>query len=383
MAPKGGDDDLLTYKGLWGLEPALEHALDGDYGLVAKTSAAHHAISLRLNEPFDPAGAPLVLQYEVKLQKGLECGGAYMKVLSYDPAFNPSLFDNKSPFTIMFGPDRCGELNRIHFIFRHQNPISKGYHEKHLVGAPEARLDKGTNLYTLIVRPDNTFEMKVNGESVKKGSLLTDFEPPVNPPKGMLSLLFQTTLVLNNAPSKKLMTLMQKSPRTGFERLSCLIPKQRSLLTGMRQLFHGMTITHPLLSCDRNDDAPATIPDADAKKPADWMDGEPMYIQDPSVTKPQDWDDEEDGEFAAPKIPNPKCASVSGCGEWVRPTKANPEYKDKWAPPMISNPAYKGIWFAPKIPNPEYFEDLHPANFNKIVCISCSRIRCHRDLQSK
>ncbi len=113
------------------------------------------------------------------------------------------------------------------------------------------------------------------------------------------------------------------------------------------------------------------------------MDGEPMYIQDPSVTKPQDWDDEEDGEFAAPKIPNPKCASVSGCGEWVRPTKANPEYKGKWAPPLISNPAYKGIWYAPKIPNPEHFEDLHPPNLNKIVCTSCSRIRCHRDLQSK
>jgi calnexin len=87
------------------------------------------------------------------------------------------------------------------------------------------------------------------------------------------------------------------------------------------------------------------------------------------VTKPQDWDDEEDGEFAAPKIPNPKCATVSGCGEWVRPTKSNPEYKGKWSAPKIANPDYKGIWYAPKIPNPEYFEDLHPANFNKIVCI--------------
>jgi hypothetical protein len=31
--------------------------------------------------------------------------------------------------------------------------------------------------------PDNTFEVFVNGESSSKGSLLEDFEPPVNPSK--------------------------------------------------------------------------------------------------------------------------------------------------------------------------------------------------------
>ncbi|KAJ1302523.1 hypothetical protein OPQ81_002840 [Rhizoctonia solani] len=33
---------------------------------------------------------------------------------------------------------------------------------------------------------------------------------------------------------------------------------------------------------------------------------------------------------------------------------------------MIDNPAYKGPWSPRKIPNPSYFEDLHPANLNKI-----------------
>jgi hypothetical protein len=31
-------------------------------------------------------------------------------------------------------------------------------------------------------RPDNTYEILINDESVKKGSLLEDFDPPVNPP---------------------------------------------------------------------------------------------------------------------------------------------------------------------------------------------------------
>ena len=31
--------------------------------------------------------------------------------------------------------------------------------------------------------PDNTYEILINNESDKKGSLLEDFEPAVNPPK--------------------------------------------------------------------------------------------------------------------------------------------------------------------------------------------------------
>ncbi len=31
--------------------------------------------------------------------------------------------------------------------------------------------------------PDNTYDVLINGESEKKGNLLEDFEPPVNPPK--------------------------------------------------------------------------------------------------------------------------------------------------------------------------------------------------------
>jgi hypothetical protein len=31
--------------------------------------------------------------------------------------------------------------------------------------------------------PDNTFEILINGESSKNGSLLEDFDPPVNPSK--------------------------------------------------------------------------------------------------------------------------------------------------------------------------------------------------------
>jgi hypothetical protein len=51
----------------------------------SESKAAHHAISTLFSEPIDPAGKPLVVQYEVKLQKGLDCGGAYIKLLTEGP----------------------------------------------------------------------------------------------------------------------------------------------------------------------------------------------------------------------------------------------------------------------------------------------------------
>jgi len=42
--------------------------------------------------------------------------------------------------------------------------------------------DKLPHLYQLVVRPDNSFEIRVDHKIINEGSLLTDFKPPVNPP---------------------------------------------------------------------------------------------------------------------------------------------------------------------------------------------------------
>jgi calnexin len=41
---------------------------------------------------------------------------------------------------------------QVHFIFRHQNPITKEWEEKHLKSAPAPHVGEDTNLYTLIVK---------------------------------------------------------------------------------------------------------------------------------------------------------------------------------------------------------------------------------------
>ncbi|KAJ3251898.1 hypothetical protein HDU77_005559 [Chytriomyces hyalinus] len=165
------DDELLRFRGLWNIEePTVFPGFSGDRGLVVKTPASHHAISASFKEPIETNGKTFVAQYEVKLQNGLECGGAYMKLLTADSDFTPAQFSDKTPYTIMFGPDRCGTTNKVHFIFRHKNPKTGEVEEKHLSETPQAKFDKKSNVYTLVVRPDNSFEILINDESVKKGN---------------------------------------------------------------------------------------------------------------------------------------------------------------------------------------------------------------------
>ena len=113
---KGSDnaEEEWAYVGEWSVEePIVYKGMEGDKGLVVKNPAAHHAISAKFAKPIDNKGQDLVVQYEVKLQKGLECGGAYMKLLRNDKKLASDEFSNASPYVIMFGPDKCGSTNKV------------------------------------------------------------------------------------------------------------------------------------------------------------------------------------------------------------------------------------------------------------------------------
>ena len=57
---------------------------------------------------------PLLLRFvQVNLQNGQECGGAYLKLLSDSPDLSPAGFRDQTPYTIMFGPDKCGNDNKV------------------------------------------------------------------------------------------------------------------------------------------------------------------------------------------------------------------------------------------------------------------------------
>lgn len=326
-------NDEFSYVGEWAVEePYVFPGFKGDKGLVVKSPAAHHAITTAFDTPINNKGKTLVVQYEVKLQKGLECGGAYVKLLSAEVNADDEgveEFSSDTPYQIMFGPDKCGSTNKVHFIVK--RPLPDGtYEEKHLVSPAHARLNKLTNLYTLVIRPDNEFDIRVNGNVVKTGNLLEEglFKPSFNPPAEI------------DDPS-------DTKPANWVEEPYMPDPTQAKK------------------PADWDEKAPFYIADPEAVKPADWQEDTPDYIVDPEAFKPEDWDDEEDGEWVAPEIPNPVCEDI-GCGPWVAPKIQNPDYKGVWSQPMIENPDYKGTWAPKKIANPDFKLDENASDLEPI-----------------
>ncbi|KAJ1754231.1 hypothetical protein LPJ69_005496 [Coemansia sp. RSA 1752] len=322
------DQNEDRYDGEWAVEEVVELAgVAGDKALVVKSEARHHAISARLDKPIDPAQNGVVLQYEVKLQNTLNCGGAYAKLLT-SPMTGE--FSDSTPYTIMFGPDKCGE-SKLHMIYRHLNPVTGNYTEHHLQKAPVPPTDSLTHLYTLVIGTNNSFVISIDGVEKKTGSLLEDFEPPVNPAREI------------------------DDPRDS---------KPVDWVDDEQVPDSGATKPE-----DWDEDAPAMVLDEDAAKPEKWLEDEPLMVEDPAAVKPEDWDDDEDGDWAPPMVANPRCADADGCGPWKRPLKRNADYKGPWSPPLIDNPAYKGKWAPRRIANPDYFEDLAVYKLAKIDAI--------------
>ena len=108
----------FKYDGVWSVEEAsMFPGIPGDLALTMKSKAKQHAISTLLDKPIVFDGTkPLVVQYEVKMQNGLSCGGAYVKLLSSSESdLDPKQFADTTPYSIMFGPDRCGPDSKLHF----------------------------------------------------------------------------------------------------------------------------------------------------------------------------------------------------------------------------------------------------------------------------
>ncbi|KAA0203708.1 hypothetical protein HAZT_HAZT008986, partial [Hyalella azteca] len=330
----GVDAEIAKYDGVWSVEEPVVPLLKGDRGLVLKSKAKHAAISAPLSRPFKFGAKPFVVQYDVTLQEGQECGGAYLKLLSLGDG-KLTEFQEKTPYTIMFGPDKCGNDFKMHFIFRHVNPLNGSIEEKHakrpLGKFEDSFSDKRPHLYTLIIRPDNTFEMSLDHEVINTGNLLEDFTPPVN-------------------PEPEIPDPNDSKPTDWDERETIPDPED-------------------VKPEDWDDDAPRKIPDASATMPSGWLENEPDMIPDPEAVRPDDWDNEMDGEWEAPLINNPACSGAPGCGPWQRPLIDNPNFRGKWKPKQITNPNYRGVWMPQMIPNPNYFNDLEPFKMTPISAV--------------
>jgi len=209
-------------------------------GMQTSQDAKFYGISAKTKE-FSNTGKTLVVQFSVKHEQDIDCGGAYLKI----GAFDQEKFAGDSKYNIMFGPDICGSsTKKTHVIFN--------YGEKNLDKKKEVRAESDTlsHLYTLIVKPDMTYETQIDMNKVDSGSLEEgwDFLEP-----------------------KQIRDPDEKKPEDWVDE--------------------------------------AEIDDPEDKKP-EGHDDIPAKIADPKATKPDDWDDESDGTWEAPQIDNPDFKGV-------------------------------------------------------------------------
>jgi calreticulin len=257
--------------GEWKWTAGQFHADPNDKGIQTSEDARFYGLSAKLDEAFTNRDKELVIQMSVKHEQDLDCGGAYIKLLG---DMDQSKFGGDTPYQVMFGPDVCGPSNRkTHVIFNYP-PKNENLLIKSEV---KTETDHLTHLYTLVVKPDNTFEVLIDLESVKSGSLEDNWD--------------------------------------------FLMPKE----------IKDPAVSKPADWVDKK-----KIADPEDKKPDNWDDA-PKEIADPDATKPDDWDDEEDGEWEAPMVPNPDykgawkpkmIANPDYKGEWVHPMIPNPDYAE-------------------------------------------------------
>jgi len=253
--------------GSFSATPGEFNGESGDNGIKTSQDAKFYAISAKF-PTFSNVEKTLVLQYLVKFEQGIDCGGGYLKFL---PAFNQEKFEGSTEYNVMFGADICGSSTRkVHVIFNHKG---KNLDWKKSLNC---ETDKLSHIYTVIVRPDNTYEVLIDGVKKESGNLLEDWD---------------------FLPPKTIPDPSQKKPDDWVE---------------IREIV-----------------------DPADKKPEDW--DAPKTVADPSAKKPDDWNEEDDGKWEPAQIPNPDykgdyvpkmIPNPAYKGEWKADEVPNPDFTE-------------------------------------------------------
>jgi len=109
-----------------------------------------------------------VIQFSVKHEQKVDCGGGYIKLLP--SGLKQENFTGDSQYNIMFGPDICGADKKVHVIFHYKG---ENWLTKALI-KPE--IDDLTHVYTLLVSSDLSYTVLIDQKEVKKGKIDEDFD---------------------------------------------------------------------------------------------------------------------------------------------------------------------------------------------------------------
>ncbi|XP_002976041.2 calreticulin isoform X3 [Selaginella moellendorffii] len=269
--------------GNWRHTAGKWHGDPDDKGIQTYPDSRYFAISAQF-PVLNTKGKTLVIQYSVKHEQKIECGGGYIKLLS--GYMNQKRFSGDTPYSIMFGPDICGtQTKKIHTILQYKSqnyPIRKEV---------PCETDQLTHVYTLIIRPDATYSILVDNRERDSGSLYTDWD--------ML-------------PPKRIKDPNAKKPADWEDKEYLVDPDDKKP--------------------EGYDSIPAEIPDPDSTKPDNWDEDEHGVWKVPNVPNPA-----YRGPWKPKKIKNPNYK-----GKWS-PWADNPEFEDDPDLYVFPNLKYIGI----------------------------------------
>jgi len=240
-----------------------------DKGLQTAEDSRFFGISASFDS-FSNEGKDLIIQYQAKYEKDIECGGGYIKV---GPKMSdPKSFGDPTVYNIMFGPDKCGYTKRTHLIFQY-----KGKNVLKKTDLAYKQEDEGTShVYRMTLKPDNTVVVEIDEAEIYKGSIKDDWE--VLAPK-------EISDPADKKPDDWVDTSMMDDPED---------KKPDDWVTEKR------------------------IIDAEAKQPEDWDEEEDGEWEAPMIDNPAF-----KGEWMVKRISNPAYKGV-----WEAKMIANPEYVD-------------------------------------------------------
>merc|ERR1711977_639100 len=242
---------------------------EADKGIQTQEDSKFFGISAGFDS-FSNKGKDLIVQYQAKYEKDIECGGGYVKVGPH--VDDLTTFGDPTPYNIMFGPDKCGYTKRTHLIFNY-----KGKNVLKKSDLSYKQEGEGTShLYRMHLKPDNTVRVEIDEEKIYDGSLKEDWE--------MLK-------------AKEISDPDDKKPSDWADDSMIDDPADKKPDDWVEE---------------------KRIVDSDAKKPDDWDDEEDGEWEAPMKDNP-----EYKGDWSGKRISNPAYK-----GFWEAKKIDNPEYED-------------------------------------------------------
>jgi len=264
VTSKWKDNLMGSFKHTTGKDSVDEKA---NKGILTLEDSKFFGISANFDE-FSNKDKTLVIQYQLKYEKAIDCGGGYIKI---GPKIeDQEQFGDPTKYNIMFGPDKCGYEKRTHLIFSESPDLKRNVLKKVPL---DYKQETGiSHLYRLVLQSDNTVIVSIDNEEIYKGNLKEDWE-----------LLKEKEI---NDPN-------DKKPEDWVDSEMMDDPEDKE---------------------EPADYPKARIPDPEANQPADWNEAddgkwEAPMIDNPAYTGPwspkQIKNDAYKGKWVQKKIPNP------------------------------------------------------------------------------